>query len=138
MTYRIEFVNQSAKQFRTLPVQIQEQLKAKIDALSTNPRPYDGITKLAGEDDLYRIRSSDYRIIYTTDVTQKLTSPHPPTPFLSWKKGSNTGFFLFPLPFWERARVRVLNSSAQGEYTIQDRHLLILIDCENWSSQRCL
>jgi len=71
MTYRIEFVNQSAKQFRTLPVQIQEQLKAKIDALSTNPRPY-GVTKLTGEDDLYRIRSGDYRIIYTIQDRQLL------------------------------------------------------------------
>ncbi len=71
MTYQIEFVNQAAKQFRTLPVQIQEQLKAKIDALSTNPRPH-GITKLAGEDDLYRIRSGDYRIIYTIQDRQLL------------------------------------------------------------------
>jgi mRNA interferase RelE/StbE len=64
MTYRIEFVSQAAKQFRTLPSQVQERLKAKIDTLSTNPRPY-GVTKLAGEDDLYRIRGGDYRIIYT-------------------------------------------------------------------------
>jgi mRNA interferase RelE/StbE len=64
MTYRIEFVSQAAKQFRTLPSQLQERLKAKIDALSNNPRPY-GVTKLAGEDDLYRIRGGDYRIIYT-------------------------------------------------------------------------
>jgi mRNA interferase RelE/StbE len=71
MTYRIEFVNQAAKQFRTLPVQIQEQLKTKIDALSTNPRSY-GVTKLAGEDDLYRIRSGDYRIIYNIQDRQLL------------------------------------------------------------------
>lgn len=64
MTYRIEFVSQAAKQFRTLSSQVQERLKAKIDALSTNPRPY-GVTKLAGEDDFYRIRGGDYRIIYT-------------------------------------------------------------------------
>jgi mRNA interferase RelE/StbE len=71
MTYRIEFVNQAAKQFTTLPGQIQEQLKAKIDALSSNPRPY-GVTKLAGEDDLYLIRSGDYRIIYTIQDRQLL------------------------------------------------------------------
>jgi mRNA interferase RelE/StbE len=71
MTYQIEFANQAAKQFKTLPFQIQAQLKAKIDALSTNPRPY-GVTKLAGEDDLYRIRSGDYRIIYTIQDQQLL------------------------------------------------------------------
>jgi mRNA-degrading endonuclease RelE of RelBE toxin-antitoxin system len=38
MTYHIEFVSQAAKQFRTLPSQVQERLKAKIDALSNNPQ----------------------------------------------------------------------------------------------------
>lgn len=30
----------------------------------TNPRPQ-GVKELAGEDDVYRIREGDYRIIYT-------------------------------------------------------------------------
>lgn len=46
-----------------LPRKIQVRLKPKIDALADNPRPH-GTKKLAGEDDLYRIRIGDYRVIY--------------------------------------------------------------------------
>ena len=35
----------------------------KIDALALNPRP-NGVEKLKGSDDLYRVRSGDFRIIY--------------------------------------------------------------------------
>jgi mRNA interferase RelE/StbE len=38
-------------------------LKARIDALAEDPRPQ-GIEKLSAEDNLYRIRSGDYRVIY--------------------------------------------------------------------------
>jgi len=63
VSYSIEFSNPAAKKFKSLPFQNQEQLKIKIDALSTDPRP-DGIVKLIGEDNLYRLRVGDYRIIY--------------------------------------------------------------------------
>jgi mRNA interferase RelE/StbE len=36
---------------------------ARIDGLANNPRPRDS-EKLQGAEDLYRIRSGDYRIIY--------------------------------------------------------------------------
>ena len=35
----------------------------RLHALRTSPRP-PGVTKLEGEDHLYRIREGDYRIIY--------------------------------------------------------------------------
>ena len=35
----------------------------RLQALRTNPRP-PGVTKLDGEDHLYRIREVDYRIVY--------------------------------------------------------------------------
>ena len=35
----------------------------RLQALRTSPRP-PGVTKLDGEDHLYRIREVDYRIIY--------------------------------------------------------------------------
>ena len=62
MTYRIEFAKPAAKQFRSLPTNIQRQMQPAIDALSSKPRP-SGVKKLKGSD-LYRIRSGDYRIIY--------------------------------------------------------------------------
>jgi mRNA interferase RelE/StbE len=64
MSYRVEFAKQAAKQFKALPPQEQERLRLKIDALSSNPRP-SGLTKLAGEENLYRIRVGNYRIIYS-------------------------------------------------------------------------
>ncbi|PSR17383.1 type II toxin-antitoxin system mRNA interferase toxin, RelE/StbE family [filamentous cyanobacterium CCP3] len=66
MTYRIEFAKPAAKQFKTIPLQEQQRLKPKIDALANEPRP-SGMVKLAGEDDLYRIRVGNYRVIYAIE-----------------------------------------------------------------------
>jgi len=63
VSYTIEFSHRGARQFKDLPKQVQVRLKTKIDALSENPRPR-GVEKLKGEDDLYRIRVGDYRVIY--------------------------------------------------------------------------
>jgi mRNA interferase RelE/StbE len=71
MTYRIEFVKQAIKQFKALPTQEQQRLRPKIDALATETRPI-GVIKLAGEEDLYRIRVGDYRIIYSIQDDQLL------------------------------------------------------------------
>ncbi len=54
MNYKIEFVKQAAKQFKDLSIQEQQRLKPKIDALIIEPRP-NGVVKLTGEKDLYRI-----------------------------------------------------------------------------------
>ena len=62
--HRIEFVKKAAKQFKDLSIQEQQRLKPKIDALAIEPRP-NGIVKLVGEKDLYRIIVGNYRIIYT-------------------------------------------------------------------------
>ena len=64
MSYRIEFVRQASRQFKSLSKQEQKRIKSKIDALSTEPRP-NGVVKLSGKDNLYRIRAGNYRIIYS-------------------------------------------------------------------------
>lgn len=71
MKYRIEFVKQAAKQFKALPFHVQQRLKPKIDALAKEPRSA-GTIKLSGQDDLYRIRVGDYRIIYSIEDNQLL------------------------------------------------------------------
>jgi len=63
VSYTIDFSHRAARQFKDLPQQAQVRLKARIDALAENPRPR-GVEKLKGEDDLYRIRVGDYRVIY--------------------------------------------------------------------------
>jgi mRNA interferase RelE/StbE len=63
LSYTIEFSSTAERQFKKLSVQHQKRLTPKINALAENPRP-SGMKKLEGEDDLYRVRVGDYRIIY--------------------------------------------------------------------------
>jgi mRNA interferase RelE/StbE len=63
MSYQIEFSKRAAKQFKALTLDIQQRLQPKIDALGEEPRP-SGVVKLEGEDELYRIRIGDYRVVY--------------------------------------------------------------------------
>jgi mRNA interferase RelE/StbE len=63
VSYKIEFSRKAERQFKDLTNQIQKRLKPKIDALAQNPRPR-GVKKLEGEDELYRIRVGNYRVIY--------------------------------------------------------------------------
>ena len=64
MPYRIEFKPSAAKVFAKLPHEIQRQISVRINALAFNPRP-PGVKALKGAEGLFRIRSGDYRIIYT-------------------------------------------------------------------------
>lgn len=61
--YQIVFRPSARKQFAKLPRDVQKRLKNKIDSLQHDPRPQ-GVKKLAANEDLYRIRIGDYRIIY--------------------------------------------------------------------------
>ena len=63
MAYRLEFAPRAHRQFGNLPGSIQARLRPAIEALAENPRPH-GVKKLAGEENLYRIRVGDYRVIY--------------------------------------------------------------------------
>lgn len=66
MLYQIEFSRLADRQFRSLPSQIQQRLKSRIDALATTPRPH-GSEKLSGQEQFYRIRVGDYRIVYAVE-----------------------------------------------------------------------
>jgi mRNA interferase RelE/StbE len=50
------------RQLKALAVLIQKRIVKRLKTLQSPPQ---GVKKLAGEDDLYRIREGDYRIIYT-------------------------------------------------------------------------
>lgn len=63
MAYRIEFTPRAERELKALDRSIQTRLARRINSLAENPFPQ-GIKKLAGEDDLYRLRVGDYRIIY--------------------------------------------------------------------------
>jgi mRNA interferase RelE/StbE len=61
--YEIELAATAARSFRKLAASHQRRIGRAIDSLSVDPRP-NGCVKLAGEENLYRIRSGDYRILY--------------------------------------------------------------------------
>lgn len=64
MTYTILLAPTAERQLRTFATPIQKRLVKRLKSLRDNPRPQ-GVKKLTGVDDLYRIREGDYRIIYT-------------------------------------------------------------------------
>lgn len=65
MTYKIEFRPAAHRDLKALPKEILLRVSEKISALAENPRPL-GVEKLSGsEDDFYRIRIGDYRVLYT-------------------------------------------------------------------------
>jgi len=61
--YRLELTRPARKALDSLPRTIQPRVEAAIAALATRPRP-SGSAKLKGEDNLWRIRVGDYRVIY--------------------------------------------------------------------------
>lgn len=68
--YSLTFKNSAAKEFRGLPTNIKQRSGQAIEKLCFDPRP-DGVVKLKGDDDLYRIRIGDYRVIYEVNDSKQ-------------------------------------------------------------------
>jgi len=64
--YSVKIKKKAQKQLAALPLFIADKVAAIIDALATTPRPV-GATKLQGYENIYRIRTGDYRIVYSID-----------------------------------------------------------------------
>ncbi|HMS85755.1 MAG TPA: type II toxin-antitoxin system RelE/ParE family toxin [Nitrospira sp.] len=64
MAYSILLAPPAERQLLSFTPAIQKRLVKRMKALGHDPRP-PGVKKLTGEDDLYRIREGDYRVIYT-------------------------------------------------------------------------
>jgi mRNA interferase RelE/StbE len=63
MTYSIIVSKAIQKDLDSLPNEVKERVYAKISQLSDQPRP-DGVTKLKGYENEYRVRIGDYRVRY--------------------------------------------------------------------------
>jgi mRNA interferase RelE/StbE len=63
MNYRLEYESGVLRSIERLPRKLQKRILDKIGSLATDPRPL-GSIKLANQE-AYRIRVGDYRIIYT-------------------------------------------------------------------------
>jgi mRNA interferase RelE/StbE len=66
MSYAIEFSETARRSFLELPEKIKRQMAARIDGLAGEPRPRSS-KKLRDTDNVYRIRSGSYRVVYSID-----------------------------------------------------------------------
>ena len=70
--YTISIKPSALKEINKLPTPTIKKIGKAIDGLSKNPRP-DGVKKLKGSDEeLYRIRIGDYRIVYSIEDEIKI------------------------------------------------------------------
>ena len=61
--YEIEIAPAAERALKKLSTNIRNRIFKAMLALKEEPRPH-GVRKLSGEDDIYRIRVGDYRIVY--------------------------------------------------------------------------
>ena len=66
MTYSIKIQLSAERQLKKLPTKTRSLIGELIDSLSDNPRP-GGCKKLKGKRNFYRVKSCDYRVIYTIE-----------------------------------------------------------------------
>jgi mRNA interferase RelE/StbE len=64
-SYELLIKRSATKELEALPTTYRRRIAAKIQHLSTEPRPV-GAEKLSGEEK-YRIRQGDYRVLYEID-----------------------------------------------------------------------
>ncbi|MDR4484954.1 MAG: type II toxin-antitoxin system RelE/ParE family toxin [Nitrospirales bacterium] len=64
MAYSILLAPPAERQLKAFSQAVQKRLVKRLKTLQVNPRPQ-GLKKLTGEDDLYRVREGSYPIIYT-------------------------------------------------------------------------
>ena len=69
MAYAVLLAPAAERQLKALDRPLQQRIAKRLARLGDTPRP-PGVEKLAGEDDLYRVREGDYRIIYTIQDRQ--------------------------------------------------------------------
>lgn len=63
MTYRIEFTRRAARDLERFDRRARLRIVEAVAGLGIDPRPA-GVKKLKGEDNAWRIRVGDYRVIY--------------------------------------------------------------------------
>ena len=63
--YKIEMKQSAVKELNKIPAKDLKKIAAKIESLSTNPRPM-GCEKLSAME-RYRIRQGNYRILYAIE-----------------------------------------------------------------------
>jgi mRNA interferase RelE/StbE len=63
VTYSIKFTEEALEQLGSLPKAFQKKVLARIEVLAENPIPHNA-KKMKGYATLYRIRFSEWRMVY--------------------------------------------------------------------------
>jgi mRNA interferase RelE/StbE len=69
--YAVVFARSARKELESLPARIIGRVFPRIENLSDSPRPF-GCRKLSGEQNLWRLRIGNYRVIYSVDDHEKV------------------------------------------------------------------
>ncbi len=64
--YKIRISSSAERQLKKLPSNVQIKISRAILGLASNPYPA-GCKKLAGYQDIWRIRIGEYRVLYSID-----------------------------------------------------------------------
>ena len=67
--WKVEIHREAERVLQRLPRNLMERIDRKIQSLASDPRPPGG-KKLAGYDNLYRLRVGDWRISYAVEDEQ--------------------------------------------------------------------
>ena len=63
MAYRVVVAPAAERAFHKLPKELRKRIIQRVEALAANPRPANS-KKLKGDEDFYRVRVGDWRIVY--------------------------------------------------------------------------
>jgi mRNA interferase RelE/StbE len=69
--YGVIFARSARRELEVLDAAIARRVISRIEGLTQNPRP-SGSRKLHGEQNLWRIRIGDYRVVYNVDERQRI------------------------------------------------------------------
>jgi mRNA interferase RelE/StbE len=72
--YEIIIDNSAEKDLDGLSKEVVRKVAKVIDKLANNPRPFGAKKLKAAEEDLFRIRSGDYRIVYAVAEEIKIVN----------------------------------------------------------------
>jgi len=70
LTYSIDFRPSALKALRKLPKSVRIRVAETLDSLASQPFP-SGVKKLINEENVFRVRVGDYRIVYQV-ISDKL------------------------------------------------------------------
>ena len=65
-SYQIRWKRSASKELKTLPKNTVRRILDAVEDLSSTPYPR-GVIKLAGSQHTYRLRTGNYRVIYTVE-----------------------------------------------------------------------